>query len=382
VTSRERVLMAISRKEPDRVPLGFGIGLVGSSMVESIPNGRVYSDLCRYLDYEDRPEPIISEFGNIVGNIDERILKKFGADFRSISPDILPPRMEADGSKTWDIMCGYKINRMGYYDEPYPFPFKNLTTKKDIENYNWPNPDDFDIAKGKREEARVMHETTDYAIIATSWFKLFPFNGYAQLSGLDKWLMDMKLNPEFYFALADKFLEYGQTMDGKFLEAVGDYVDIVGMFDDLGGQNGLLMSHADYVKFIKPYNKQVIQGIKKYTDAKIVMHCCGSIYDVIPDLAEIGVDVINPLQPLARNMESWRLKKDFGKIISFWGGIDIQELLPRGTIKQVKEGVKRTIDTYAPGGGYILGTAHNIEPDTSPENIVAMLEATLEYGHY
>jgi len=202
------------------------------------------------------------------------------------------------------------------------------------------------------------------------------------LTGYEKWFIDMKLNPEFYFALSDKLLEIGFGMIDNFIATVGDCLDIVVTYDDMGTQEGLFCSHKDYVKFIKPYEKRMIERIKKYTNAKILRHSCGSIYEVIPDYIEIGVDILNPVQPLAKNMEPWRLKKEFGKYLTFCGGIDIQRLLPYGTVEEVKQGVKEVIKAYAPGGGYILAPSHNIEPDTPPENIVAMYEAAKEYGKY
>lgn len=192
----------------------------------------------------------------------------------------------------------------------------------------------------------------------------------------------MKLNPGFYFALCDKLLEIGLRIIKEFIGAVGDYVDIVCTYDDMGNQQGLLCSRRDYTKFIKPYERQMIEEIKKYTKAKIYRHSCGSVYEIIPDFIEIGVDILNPVQPLAKNMEPWRLKKEFGKVFAFLGAIDIQKVLPYATVEQVKEEVRKTITTYAPDGGYILGPSHNIEPDTPPENIVAMYEAAQKYGSY
>ena len=144
------------------------------------------------------------------------------------------------------------------------------------------------------------------------------------------------------------------------------------------------MSHDDYVKFVKPYTAEIIKNIRKHLrpEAKIIIHSCGSVYDAIPDLIEIGVDVLNPVQPLARNMEPWRLKKEFGDKIAFLGGFDIQKLLPQGTIDQIREGAKKLIQEYARGGGFIFATSHNIEPDTPPENIVAAFDAAYEYGQY
>jgi len=382
LTARQRVKMALDHKEPDRIPICFGCTPT-STMVESIPNGRNYTKLCQYLGVDNYPEPKISEVYNNVLNVDERIMRKFGSDFRLITPNIPPATINPDGTKTWKPICGMRIKRMGYYDEPFDFPGKNWTSKRDLGKYPfWPDPTEFDVAKGKREEARNLYENTEYAIVADSYFSLFPFNLYPQICGFEKWLMDMKLNPEFFFALSDKLLELGLAFNKEFFKAVGDYIDVAVVYDDMGTQENLFMSVKDYRKFIKPYTKQIIEEIKKYTKAKILMHSCGSIYEIIPDLIEIGVDILNPVQPRAKRMEPWRLKKEFGRDISFWGGIDIQELLPHGTVEEVKKGVREVIEVYAPGGGYVLGPSHNIEPDTPPKNIVAMYEAALEYGKY
>jgi uroporphyrinogen decarboxylase len=309
-------------------------------------------------------------------------MERFGSDFRAITPAIPPAKIEPDGTKTWEVMCGMRIKNIGTYDEPYDFPLRNYESVKDVEGYPWPDPDDFDIANGKREEARKLHENTDYAVVGESFFSSMPFNVYAQIGGMDKWLIDMKIRPKVYFAICDRLLEYGLAMDAKFYEAVGNYIDIAVMFDDLGAQNGPLMSYQDWAKFVRPYTKQIIANIKRYTSAKILMHNCGSIYTFIPGLAEIGVDAVHGVMPLAWHMEPWRLKKDFGDIMTFFGGIDIQRLLPYGRIEEVREGVRKTIEAYAPAGGYILAPAHNLEPDTLPGNIVGMYEAAQEFGKY
>lgn len=382
MTPRERVLKAIEHKEPDRVPINFG-GEYDSGILESIPNGLVYTRLCQHLGFYDRPEPIIADFGNIVTNIDERVQKKFGADIRVIGPGIRRAKIESDGTKTWEALGGLMIKRMGYYDEVFDFPMKDMTSIKDIKNYPfWPDPKDSIITKGKREEAKKLHEDTDYAILACSFFSTMPFNSYAFLTGMERWLMDMKLNPTFYFALCDKLMELGSEMNARFLQEVSDYIDIMGIYDDLGTQESLLMSHSDYRKFIHPYTKQMIEGIRNYTDAKIFRHCCGSSYDVIKDFIELGIDIYHPAQPGAKNMEPWRLKKEFGKDITFCTGIDIQRTLPFETPDGVKKAVKKMIQIYAPGGGFIVSPTHNIEPDTPPENIVAAYEAANEYAKY
>lgn len=384
MSSRERVLLALQHKEPDRVPIIFG-ATSATSIMESIPNGRAYTRLCEYLGLKDYAKPVVSEVYNLVCNIDDRIQDMFGSDFRCIAPNIPPAKKEKDGTKTWEALCGYRIKRVGYYDEPFDFPFRRWETKKDIEKYPyWPNLETLGsiIAEGKTEEAKQLYRDTNYSIVADSYFSAFPFNVYAELSGLDKWLIDIKLNSDFYFALCDKLLEIGLTLNDKFFSAVGKYIDIAVIYDDLGTQQGPLMSHKDYVSFVKPYTREIVQGIKGHTKAKIFMHSCGSIYDLIPDLIEIDVEILNPVQPLAKNMEPWRLKKNFGDVLCFCGGIDTQQLLPFATPLEIERQVERTIQLYAPGGGYILGPSQNVQPDIPQENIVAMYRAANKYGRY
>jgi len=382
-TSRKRVLAAIEHKEADRVPISFG-GTLSTGMLECPPDGKNYTKLCQYLEIEDYQEPDTGFAFNYVDNIDERILQRFASDFRRV--DANPPeiRIEPDGTKTvMGTGCGMRIKKMGYYDDIFESPLRDCESKNDIEQYPfWPTAEDFrKLAEGKKEEAKNLRRNTNYAIMvdALLWF---PFLAYPSLTGYEKWFIDMKLNPKFYFTLCDRLFEVGLGIVENFIGSVGDYIDIVATYDDMGNQEGLFCSHKDYVKFIKPYEKQMIEHIKKYTKAKIYRHSCGSIYEIIPDLIEIGVEILNPVQPLAKNMEPWRLKKEFGKDLAFFGGIDIQKLLPHGTPEDVREGVRKTIEIYAPGGGYILGPSHNIEPDTSPENIVAMYEAAQEDGRY
>ena len=382
-TPRKRVLAAIEGKEPDRVPISFADNFSGG-ILECPPNGKAYTELCKYLGIESYEEPDIGHFANFVSNVDERIKQKFGADFRLITPNGPEVLTEADGTKTlMGIYCGMRVKKIGYYDDVFDFPLRSATSKKDIEQYPfWPDSNDFSrLAEGKREEAINIRKNTDYAIIYDGDL-LFPFLMYSLLSGYDKWFMDMKLNPKFYFHLADKLLEVGLNMSEKFLEAVGDYIDIVVTYDDMGTQETLFCSRDDYVRFIKPYERQIIKGIRRHTDAKIFRHSCGSVYHLIPDFIELGIDILNPVQPLAKNMEPWRLKKEFGDKLCFCGGLDTQRLLPCGTTVDVKEGVKMLMEAYAPGGGYIFGPSHNIGPDTPVENIVAMYEAAQEYGRY
>ncbi len=382
MNSRERVYAAANHREPDRVPICFGGGS-GTFITECPPDGKVCSQLYEYLGLTDA-EPIqISDVFTQPTNIDQRVVQRLHSDMNTVACNAPRAVIEPDGSKTWPWFCGMRIRKIGLYDEPFDFPMRHMTTKQDIDNYPWPDLS-VNIMDGVVERAKYLHEETDYFVVGRCISTMLPFLGYALLSGMDKWLMDMKLYPEFYHQLSRKLLEIGTAIHDQFFGGIGQYLDGVNIHDDLGTQTGLFMSHDDYVKFVKPYTAEIIKNIRKHLrpEAKIILHSCGSVYDAIPDLIEIGVDVLNPVQPLARNMEPWRLKKEFGDEIAFLGGLDIQKLLPQGTVDQIREGAKKLIQEYSRGGGFIFATSHNIEPDTPPENIVAAFDAAYEYGQY
>jgi len=331
MTSRERVYATLNFREPDRVPICFGGSMV-SVITECPPDGRGLSELYKYLGIKDY-EPIrVPPALNIITKLDERLIRRF------------------------------------HYIDEYPW---------------WPDCT-VNIMEGVVERAKYLHEETDYFVVGDSIFTVFPLNGYAYCGGMDKWLTDMKIRPRFYHQLCEKMLEVNLAFGDQFWGGIGPYIDGAMIYDDIGSQEGGLISLADYREFYKPYQAEIIKSIRKHLrpDAKIFYHTCGSAYYAIPDLIEIGVDVLVALQPLARNMEPWRLKSEFGGKIAFMGGFDIQNLLPLGSVEQVKEGVRKIIQEYAPGGGYILATAHNIEPDVPPENTVAMFDAAHEYGKY
>jgi uroporphyrinogen decarboxylase len=382
MNSRERVYAAVNHKEPDRVPISFG-GAGGNFITECPPNGRVCSELYEHLGLTDA-EPIkISDVFTQPTNIDPRVIERLHSDMLWVGCNPPPPTVEADGTKTWPWFGGMRIRKVGLYDEPFDFPLRNMTTKADIDAYPWPDTS-ANVLEGVVERARYLHEETDYFVVGRCISMMLPFLGYALLSGMDKWLMDMKLDPKFYHQLSEKLLEIGLEVNEQFLGGISKYLDAVNIMDDLGTQEALFMSHDDYVEFVKPYTAEIIKHVRKHIrpEAKVLIHSCGSVYKAIPDLIEIGVDILNPVQPLPRNMEPWRLKKEFGKDIVFCGGFDIQQLLPQATPEEVREGAKKLIQEYAPGGGFIFGTAHNIEPFTPPENIVAAFDAAYEYGKY
>jgi len=378
---RERVYAAINHMKVDRVPISFAGNHV-TSIMECRPDGLACSRLYEYLGFKDALPVGVADYFDHVNIHDERVIQRLHSDMVYVAPK--PPVIfEPDGTRTVPYLFGMRIRKTGYFDQPFGWPMRYMTTKKDIDNYPWPDPNSINIMDGVIARARYLHEETDYFVSGSTLINMFPYI-YAYLTGMDKWLIDMKIRPKFYHQLAEKLLEVTKAFNDQFYGAIGQYVDAATIYNDMGIQDGPMMSHDDYVEFYKPYQAEIIRHIRNHLrpEAKIVCHSDGSIRYAIPDLIEIGVDALCSLQPLARDMEPWRLKRDFGDEIAFIGGFDVQQLLPLGSIDQVREGVKKLIQEYAAGGGYIFAAAQALSPDDMPENIVAMFDAAYEYGKY
>lgn len=195
--------------------------------------------------------------------------------------------------------------------------------------------------------------------------------------------MDFLLNVDFLEDLLDRALDYALRLARKALAAVGTWVDVIRVADDLGTESGLMISPELYRKFIKPRQKTFYAFLREHSRARILIHSCGAISDIIPDLAEIGIDAINPVQVSARGMDSRDLKARFGERITFWGGgCDTQHVLPFGTVEDVEQEVRRRTRDFAPGGGFVFTPVHNIQFDISAEKITALYDAALRYGRY
>jgi uroporphyrinogen decarboxylase len=196
-------------------------------------------------------------------------------------------------------------------------------------------------------------------------------------------MMDLAGDPAFATALLAKLVEAHIRRLEQILPAVEGYVQVIQVGDDLGMQDGPQLSPRLYRQVVKPWHKKLYQYIKEHTSARLFLHACGSVYAFIPDFIEMGVDILNPVQVSARDMDTKRLKQAFGKDITFWGGgCDTQKVLPFGTPAEVREEVKRRIDDLAPGGGFVFNQVHNIQAGVPPENIMAMYEAVHDFGGY
>ena len=286
----------------------------------------------------------------------------------------------------WSYHFGGRIVKCGMYDQidfANP-PMAHMKSARDIDEYPyWPDLDT-DITRGVVEKARKMHEETGYFVCGALSSGHFPLNGYGLLTGMDKWLIDMKIRPRFYHALCERFMEHNEHAINAFYGCVGRYLDGAVVYDDLGYQTGPIMSLSDYRKFYRPYQAETIRRIRAHLrpEAKIILKSSGSIVQFIPDLIEIGVDVLSPVQPLAFGMEPRTLKREYGADVSFLGGFDIQRLLPFGDTESIRRGVRSLIDEYAPGGGYVFSASYVIQCNALPEHIVTMFDEADKYGAY
>jgi len=218
--------------------------------------------------------------------------------------------------------------------------------------------------------------------MGTPWL-LFPFERATGLQGMDTFLLNMAMNPDFSVALLAKITEKCKQMMDVFLKETGEYLDIIKIGDDLGTQENLLISPKMYREMLKPFHADLIAFAKERTDAKVFFHTDGDVFNLIEDLIEIGVDILNPVQTSAGRMSDLEgLKERYGDRITFCGAIDTHSVLPNGTPDEVQQEVRRVIQALGPGGGYMVASVHTIMNDVPAENVLAMVDAVEKYGQY
>lgn len=366
---RQRVLTAIQHQEPDRIPMD----LMGQA---TMLLDQTYLRLRDFLGLSPIPP---ARSGSTANYYDERILAFLDIDFRRVMLPSHPqaePQYQADGSflDAWGI--GFKTEGM-YVNVVHP-PLANAVSVQEVETYPWPQADTLYHAQGLREHARQLFETTDYAIVARNPLTYGLFDRACLLMGNARFMMTMVENPPLAHALLERILTVYKDVWSLFLEAVGDFVHMVEYGDDLGGQNNLLISPAMYRTFLKPREAELFSLMRrKAPHAAIFRHCDGSIRKIIPDFIEIGIDVLNPVQTSAKDMDGKILKESFGAQLTFHGAIEKMDSDRDTLLTEVKE----KIDTFAPGGGYIFSSCNHMI-NVPPENILLMFETARQYGKY
>jgi uroporphyrinogen decarboxylase len=414
MTSRERVLAAIAHREPDKVPID--LGGMRSTGITAV----AYGNLKRYLglsggstDVYDvvqqlaEPEdPILDYFEADVIDLGRAFLAA-DKDWKDFTlPDGSAARipayagLEPDGEGGWVFRnaAGATLGSMprgAYYLSQTHFPLlhwdgRDLSvldrladsmaqvTWAALPTAPWHRPLSREHLADIRKRAKRLSETTDFALMAGFGGNLLEWGQY--LCRNDQFLIDLIESPRKAEALLDRLTGMHLENLDPFLDAVEGHVQIIQMGDDLGTQLAPQISPSMYRRFFKPRHKLIFEKVRKRSGLHLFLHSCGAIAPLLPDLIEIGVEIINPVQTSARGMEPERLKREFGKDLTFWGGgCDTQRVLPYGTEREIDEHVRKRFETLAPGGGFVFTQVHNIMPNVPPRNIVAMIEAAKTY---
>lgn len=374
---REIFHTIVNHQEPERVLVDFGKH-IGSF------HRNAYERLKNHLGIETETKILDRMAQNVV--LDEEICQRLGIDFRWVVPHWVGVRdMEIDGEKGYVDMwhTPHQWTEVGNYYAIHTQPFgqDNLTLDH-IEAFEWPDPNQPAMFTGLREQAKNWYENTDY-VIGADGIKAGILQTASQIRGYDKLFLDFALNPDLAHAIMNKISETINAMYRNYMQAVGEYVQVVTITDDQGTQNSLMISPQMFQTFIKPHLQSLIKTIKENADVQVLMHCDGAILKILPDLIEIGVDILNPIQPVVKGFEdTYALKEQFGDQICFHGGIDVQQVLPNATPADVNKEVARRIYDLGRRGGYIIAPCHNINVDIPIENVLAMFDAVQDIGCY
>ncbi len=382
---RERVWKILDHQEADRVPAELG-GCM------SFITKQAYFKLKHYLNlptqfFEIDYWPSGASYSPWwLSPIDEAIYRHYRIDFRPVSPRLsrpfVPKKLFPDNSFIDELGFHRKAGDI-YLEFANPAPLESAQDVDEIlSDPYWPDPEKDFSAEGLEKKARRMDNAGFAACVTNVAGSTGIFENSWMRRGFNKLIEDMYLRPKIAEAILDKATEQLLKLFGMVLDEAGDYVTLVGTGDDLGAQTTVLISPAIYKKFLKPRQKKLFDYIHSKTKAKLYFHSCGNMAVFIPDLIEIGVDVLNPVQPECPDMNLAVLKEKYGDRLTFCGGIGSQSILPRDTVEDVEDEVKRVIKAAATGGGYIVAPGHIIQPDVPPWNIEAMYSAVIKYGAY
>ena len=386
MNSRERVLTALNHKEPDRVPFDMG-----GTVVTGI-QAKAYRRLRQYLGLPEKEVTIIDMLQQLA-LVDDDVMQRLGVDVRNVSPRStasfkIDVKETPDGRYTYfydEYQVGWRMPIDGgmYYDM-FEHPLSGEIIPENVDRYALPDPLDPARFAGLREASLKVLEQEKRALIVGN-ISAGIFELYLWTRGFKDGYADWAGNPALAQKMLRKYVELQMAYWEKMFNVMqGIPIDVVQMADDLAGQNGMLISPNSYRKQLKPLHKEMFDYIHSKSGAKIFFHSCGSVRSIIPDLIEAGVDILNPVQVNAAKMDSAELKREFGKDICFWGGgVDTQMAFDENhTPAEVRADVRKRLEDFMPGGGFVFNTVHNIQGNVPPENIMAMWETIQEYGRY
>ncbi len=334
----------------------------------------------------DAPDDYLYSWPELgTAQLDETMLERLHVDVRGVldlePADVLDRNRHrpehADYVDSWG--SGAKEIKPGEWF-PMVHPLASATTIEEIDAHPWPDMDDPTRIAHVAARAKTLAEDGRFAVMATPWL-LFPLERAFAMQGMDTFLMNMALYPEFTEALLWKLQDVCKQLMGNFLAELGPNADIIKIGDDLGTQQSLLMSPDMYRRVLKPIHADWIEFIKARTDAKVFFHTDGDVFPLIDDFVEMGIDILNPIQTSAGKMADLEALRDrYGSKLTLCGGIDTQRILPHGTPEEVRSEVRRVIDILGPGGGYMVSSVHTVMNDVSAENVLAMVDAVEEFG--
>ena len=375
MNSRQRVIAACNHQESDRIPFDIG------GMAQSGIHKTAYDNLRDCLGMpktQTRLLNVITQVARQDDDFQDRLLVDtslvYGrwADPGNVALTDCGPYIAY--TDEWGI--GRRIPKEGgYYFDMYQHPLDADDARERLKDYPWPDPTDPARFDGLREEAKRARETGRFVVL----MGLCPgiVEMYSWLRGFERFYTDLAAEPDIAAHFLEKMLELKAAYWKNALSKVGECIDAVNEADDLAAQEALLISPDTYRRIIKPYHRELFARIKQCAPhVKLLFHSCGAVRPLIPDFIEIGVDILNPIQTSAGGMDAHELKKEYGRDLCFWGGgIDTQQVLGDGTPGQIRDNVRRNIDALAPGGGFVFGPTHIIQPNVPPENFMAMWEA-------
>lgn len=372
--ARERVLAAIRHQEADRVPTALGGGSYG--IVDDL-----YLRLVQYLGLSNPVSPFRS--GHNISYMDDRLLERLGTDIRYCWPGLLPnsPVFPGEDNNTFYDSYGQVWKRALPYYYTGEGILQSATSLDDIERrVHWPDLSDPRWTAGLAERARSLREETDYFVTMRMVASHGPFQTACDLRGIENFLMDMALRPEFAQALLERVTDAIEGLLRLAMEVGGRWFDMVELpGDDYAGNTNPLISPAMFRTFIKPCLARLINIIKEYNpNASVMLHSDGAMTKLLPDILDLGVDVFHPLEPLpATNIPA--VKAIYGDRVTFLGGIDISHAMP-GSRQEVITEARLRIEQLAPGGGYILAPSNHLQADVPPENVVTLFETAHQFG--
>lgn len=378
---RDRVLTALDHREADRVPRDLA-GTRYSSI-----HAEAYARLRPALGLPEAEITIVDTTQGLA-HVHDDVLDRFGADVALVaggSPSGYRREVVSDGEyerfvDEWGVVRARPIG--GLYYESSTAPLKGVISAADVAAFAWPDPQDPGRFAGMAERARHIREVEHRAVFVGSLCAGVT-EMHFRLRGYEDGYMDLAADPLLARQIMEKVTELKLAYWEKVLDEIGDLIDIAAEADDLGAQHAPLFSPKTYREIVKPLHAEIVSYIKSRSKARFFLHSCGAIRDLIPDLIEIGVDCLNPVQVSATGMDTATLKAEFGEDITFWGGaVDPQGTLARGTPEEVRAETRRRIGDLKPGGGFVFASIHNMQAHVPVENILAMWEALDEAGTY